>query len=342
VDNNEDASLALFIEAYLLPTICPTSLPRLAGKPTPTPQPSPKKHAPIASSDNIMNIAARSHFFLLLLHSLSPVDGLVAPIHCKCHLLSKSTYLRSSSEDSVDADRLLAKAKAIRESLPPDATNNKATPKITSSIKSEFALPTEKFIPGCTYRLNVDIGREEGTWMDPRWGASGRRIEFTLDISFPLPSNLGGEGEVSLASQDVAAGLLKSVTTKSNSVSSVYAVNYAPFARLKGGFDKMTIHNGGYCIETSSSSRSSTLRFCFTADGTGNASYGDVSIPEGNLYFALPYFGMQRSVSPKDGKYMALSTKEGTVTVKQMGWHTGWRREESRILGVFRAVSLDA
>ena len=37
---------------------------------------------------------------------------------------------------------------------------------------------------------------------------------------------------------------------------------------------------------------------------------------------------------------MAISTKEGTVTVKQIGWHTGWRREESRILGMFRMQQL--
>ena len=124
-------------------------------------------------------------------------------------------------------------------------------------------------------------------------------------------------------------------------MSGIYALNHASFARLKRGFDKMTIRNGGYSIETSSTARSSTLRFCLTVGGTNNASYGDVSIPEGNLYFALPYFGIQRSGSSNDKKSMALSTKEGTVTVKQMGWHTRWRREESRILGVFWAVSLD-
>ena len=35
------------------------------------------------------------------------------------------------------------------------------------------------------------------------------------------------------------------------------------------------------------------------------------------------------------------SSKEGVVTVRQMGWHTGWRRDESRIVGTFRAVPID-
>lgn len=94
----------------------------------------------------------------------------------------------------------------------------------------------------------------------------------------------------------------------------------------------MAIQEGGFCIESTPSASSSTLRFCISVAGTKD---GDVIIPEGLIYFALPYFGIQGSTNT-----MALSTKEGTITVKQMGWNTGWRREESRILGVFRAVPL--
>eukprot|EP00956_Cyclotella_meneghiniana_P008937 scaffold12269_cov41-Cyclotella_meneghiniana.AAC.3 len=69
----------------------------------------------------------------------------------------------------------------------------------------------------------VDIGREPDTWMDPRWGASGHRIEFTLDVSFPIitlssENNRSSSGEnreeevvVTLASRDIATSLLKCV-----------------------------------------------------------------------------------------------------------------------------------
>jgi hypothetical protein len=59
--------------------------------------------------------------------------------------------------------------------------------------------------------------------------------------------------------------------------------------------------------------------------------YGDVSIPKGYLYFSLPCFV---------GSIKQLSKKEGLVSVRQSGWHTGWRREESRICGVFNAKSI--
>jgi hypothetical protein len=69
-------------------------------------------------------------------------------------------------------------------------------------------------------------------------------------------------------------------------------------------------------------------------DGTKadqNYVYGDVSIPKGYLYFSIPCFG---------GRIDQLSTKEGPVTVRETGWHTGWRRKESRIVGVFKAKSI--
>jgi len=74
---------------------------------------------------------------------------------------------------------------------------------------------------------------------------------------------------------------------------------------------------------------------------------GDVSITEGYLFFALLFFGFEKKGENDDdddddsAPRMALSTNEGTITVKQMGWHTGWYKEESRMLGVFRAVLLE-
>mmetsp|Transcript_30481 Transcript_30481/g.35151 ORF Transcript_30481/g.35151 Transcript_30481/m.35151 type:complete len:89 (+) Transcript_30481:87-353(+) len=34
------------------------------------------------------------------------------------------------------------------------------------------------------HRLYVDIGRDDGTWMNPKRRASGRKIEFTINVSF--------------------------------------------------------------------------------------------------------------------------------------------------------------
>jgi hypothetical protein len=62
-----------------------------------------------------------------------------------------------------------------------------------------------------------------------------------------------------------------------------------------------------------------------------NSSPSDIFIPMGCLYFSIPCFGGASQIS----------SKEGIVTIRQTGWHTGWRREESRIVGTFRAVPID-
>ena len=37
---------------------------------------------------------------------------------------------------------------------------------------------------GSTRRINLDFGRETGTWMPPRWAINAGRTEFTLDLTF--------------------------------------------------------------------------------------------------------------------------------------------------------------
>jgi hypothetical protein len=170
------------------------------------------------------------------------------------------------------------------------------------------------------YRLYVDVGREDGTWMDPRWGASGKRIPFALDVKL----------QTELADPTVAALMLND--NKIGTTSKVYTLQTAQFARLNGGFDRMRCYGGAYLIDVANGRY--TLRMMIQVEGTKadqNYMYGDVSIPKGGLYFSLPCFG---------GRISQLSKKEGPVTVRQSGWHTGWRRKESRILGVFNAKPL--
>lgn len=298
----------------------------------------------------------------LLQWNAQPTTAFQAPIPTSCKLVQQrqlvggrgsAVVLGATSDDDgnaalAEAEQLLAKAKAIRDSLPESSSKSDSSSTIPGQEKivSQFSLPSPESSEN-GYRLYLDIGREPGTWMDARWGGSGQRIECTIDVSFPRPVE-GEDTNELLASVEITSGLLKTIT-KGKSSSQIYKLQSAPCARLRGGFSKMYIDEGGYCIESNSSSNSlsssSTLRFCLSVDGAADK---DVTIPEGNLYFALPYFGLRTDRSGDDDdddstttSKMALSTKEGTITVKQMGWNTGWWREESRILGVFRAVELE-
>jgi len=206
----------------------------------------------------------------------------------------------------------------LRESLPKEDTTQKTA--LPKPQNRPWNLPTsDEDVDGEDFRLYVDIGREDGTWMDPRWGASGRRIEFTLDVRFATDT-LANETVTSRMVQDNFGG--KSSPT--------YIVQSAENARLRNGFDRMKCHGGAYRIDVVKNG--ATARFYMAVDGIGgDSTYGDISVPKGCLYFSLPVFG----------NISQLSTKEGIVSVRQIGWHTGWRREESRIVGTFRAVPIE-
>lgn len=239
----------------------------------------------------------------------------------------------SNSEDNTalneEVKRLRDRAKALRDSLPdaPSTTRTSDAPTPDGAAQDAVAVPSQD------YRLYLDIGREPGTWMDPRWGASGKRIECTIDVSFRQG------GDTDLAGPNIIDNMVDD--NKFGATSTVRVVDcYPATARLRGGFDSMPVTGGGYRIDAKPQSgksyTSSTLRFYIevggTATGETSSTYGDICIPQGRLYFSLPSFGTGVG---------QLSTKEGIVTVREVGWHTGWRRVESRIVGVFRAKKME-
>ena len=250
-----------------------------------------------------------------------------------------SEILRAEAESlKAKADKLRSEIEENASSLP---TKNSSTGKennnadvgtstaVAAATTPPITLPWDIVSTGPKgegdreFRLYCDIGKEEGTWMDPRWGASGKRIEFSLDVG--LLTNR-------LAAPEMSKKMIQDNTVGKSS--QVFALDTAKFARLRDGFDRMECKGGAYRIDTGRSGRS-TIRIVIEVEGTVKADqayvYGDVSIPAGCLYFSLPAFGSGIN---------NLSIKEGMVSVRQVGWHTGWRREESRILGVFKAKPL--
>ena len=260
---------------------------------------------------------------------------------------SRSTPTKTDASTSNDSPPVTTKSSS---SSPWDIVRSFSNSSSSSSSRSS------SIIKGEEYRLYVDIGREDGTWMDPRWGASGKRIEFTIDVrllpdrSFLVVSGGRNSDNVddlkdsnndkeSTTDPELILEKFENAMVKDNTMgqsSVVYPVETARHARLRNGFDRMECLGGGWRVDQSPRDKGRyTLRLVLEVEGTTKADqqymYGDVSVPPGYLYFSLPCFG---------GNISQLSSKEGPVTVRQVGWHTGWRRQESRIVGVFRAKPL--
>ncbi len=235
---------------------------------------------------------------------------------------SKEAILRE------EARELLEKAETLRKQLPERDIESLTTTDEVEQRTSKWNVPllgTDSSNGSARYRLYVDIGREDGTWMDPRWGASQRRIEFTIDVQFQRDTNVTKQQQQRMIPDNFGG-----------TSSPTYNLRIAPYARLRSGFDDMKCHadNGAYRIDTQKDNR--TIRFYITTDGKNHSSYGDIYVPTGELYFSLPCFGNNDPNAVKN-----LSRKDGVVSIRQLGWHTGWRRMESRIVGTFRATPMD-
>ena len=238
------------------------------------------------------------------------------PLTSRGHGSAQAAAVHDSSENEIQpAQELLERARKLREEIGErQAETRPVATKPVAGKASPWSL-CEESSNATAYRLYVDIGREEGTWMDPRWGASGQRMELSLDVAFTTQKVNRTVAEMMV--QDNMGG----------SASPVYHLETAPYARLRGGFDRMKCESGAYRVDTPKPGQR-TLRLFFQTQGK---AYGDVSLPEdSNLYISLPVLADT-----------SLSRKEGIVSVRQFGWHTGWYREESRIVGVVRAVPLE-
>jgi hypothetical protein len=279
-------------------------------------------------------------------------DNVDARIDEAGRLLQQASALRKQAEEASERlsqkqpGRKRAGASRLTDSLAEIGGRSGASRTTATTNVSPFVLPPPPAVQGTDeaaavsydYRLHVDIGREPGSWMEPRWGASGRRIEFTLDVRFTdkVAEDGGGDGATRIR-QHASSSLVKGGTTlgwlgsKQGSECTCFALETAPYARMRSGFDRMRCLGGVYRIERDSNKPKSdgAVRFCILVDGT--TDYGDVTIPPGYLYFSIPAFSSNLSL---------ISRKPGPVTVRQAGWNTGWRREESRIVGVFVATPL--
>lgn len=167
-----------------------------------------------------------------------------------------------------EAEVLLAKARQLRLEIG-EMDEKRQVPDVvvsTASASGPVAYPwlAETDEEGEGYRLYIDIGREDGTWMEPRWGASGRRIRFTLDVKFLTKH----------ASEEMAAKMVKdNYMGKSSKVCEVATANEA---RLRDGFDRMSCHGG--CYRVDSAGGKETIRFFVEVDGTTpDQGYGYVT-----------------------------------------------------------------
>eukprot|EP00521_Asterionellopsis_glacialis_P015082 CAMPEP_0195293468 /NCGR_PEP_ID=MMETSP0707-20130614/12508_1 /TAXON_ID=33640 /ORGANISM="Asterionellopsis glacialis, Strain CCMP134" /LENGTH=308 /DNA_ID=CAMNT_0040354187 /DNA_START=66 /DNA_END=990 /DNA_ORIENTATION=+ len=187
-----------------------------------------------------------------------------------CDDFNRRRVLMRLAEDELkeEAQRLLERAQELRASIPESKEKVASSESTTEIIKdSPWSVSGQDDVPGVGYRFYIDIGREEGTWMDPRWGASGKRIEFTLDVKFLT-------GEASIADDTVRDTMVKD--NFGGKSSPVCILQSAEMARLRGGFERMKCYGGGYRID---SGKTQTARFFINVEGTPESGSSSEMFP---------------------------------------------------------------
>ncbi|CAN0227833.1 unnamed protein product [Ectocarpus sp. 4 AP-2014] len=206
--------------------------------------------------------------------------------------LARCTTRLSNDESGEALEQAAAKLRKEVADLEKElAKGKKQDENVPPETALDLEMPSSPFsLAPSRWLVMMDIGREKGTWMPQSWGRSGRRVEVDLLVQF-LP---GGDMKA-----DVDSPFVDMTVTPGKW--SVGAAQGKPRRRPTHSLGSLT---------------SDTCRFWVETDGFGR---GDVTIPAGRIYFAVPAWGGKLS-------------RKGLVTVRQRRWLV---REESRILGVF-------
>ena len=136
--------------------------------------------------------------------------------------------------------------------------------------------PVRMSLAGSTYRINLDFGRETGTWMPPRWAINAGRTEFTLDLAFE------DSGVATVASP---ARPLRGLALATGA--------------------KLPVERASWRVD--SDKGGSTLRCLLEHDGL---AVSDCVLEAGELYLSIPFFP-PATVSKKEGLLSIIAYRFG-------------------------------
>ena len=135
---------------------------------------------------------------------------------------------------------------------------------------------TARALSGSTYRINLDFGRETGTWMPPRWAINAGRTEYTLDLTFE---------DAGVATVASPARPLRGLALATNA--------------------KFPVERASWRVD--SDKGGSTLRCLLTH---GGLSVSDCELEAGELYLSIPFFP-PATVSRKEGLLSIIAYRFG-------------------------------
>ena len=170
-------------------------------------------------------------------------------------------------------------------------------------------------LDGLECRINVDVGREQGTWMDKDWAASGGRLVLPVNVVFTNDRvDLGIPGEEGLGGR-----YCRKLEVLEDTVTIVGPSGQVQVPVSDGGWATLPILNKKL--------EQGERKLRFFLDFPIGAQRNDVTIPSGRVFFSSSCFPKTADLSQvKLGTLSAVKTpsgasicSEGGVTIKGRG-----------------------
>eukprot|EP00538_Stauroneis_constricta_P004679 CAMPEP_0119555448 /NCGR_PEP_ID=MMETSP1352-20130426/7656_1 /TAXON_ID=265584 /ORGANISM="Stauroneis constricta, Strain CCMP1120" /LENGTH=452 /DNA_ID=CAMNT_0007602209 /DNA_START=118 /DNA_END=1476 /DNA_ORIENTATION=+ len=138
------------------------------------------------------------------------------------------------------------------------------------------------------WRLSLDVGREEGTWMPKTWGASGERLRMSVEMEF--------SDQPLMEWEDFLNGSKDSKTLKvvNNCLSTAPSMNEGSLT--------VGVKDGGWRVACGEGPcGTDLLRFYFDVEDEARHIGSDVYCPEGRIFFTCGYFPLKHDVDDGPG-----------------------------------------
>jgi hypothetical protein len=163
-------------------------------------------------------------------------------------------------------------------------------PKVLTATKTRGRKKDEALLDETSWKLSLDIGREQGTWMPKDWGVSGNRLK--LDFEFEFTDKQLYEREDFLGS----LGDAKIVSVKDSKM--------VLSPSLTEGTRDIPVKDGGWRVSKGKGPMGSDLlRFYVEISEEVSRKNGDVYCPAGRIYCSCGFFNMDRPTNGEKARY---------------------------------------
>jgi len=236
-----------------------------------------------AMREEIENMRAEASARIEVLTTQIPSDFIKSETHAMEDAVhtGRELTINPSLSDASQLD-VLADSLSISHTLEEANTKHVDTSSHHQSVSEVTTRASDYDLLDCTHwKINLNIGREPGTWMPKTWGISGERLLLNLEVCFDPKQNYEHEDSMGNVDRFKLCRVIDSKATLGPSV--------------KEGSKDFRVKDGGWGIAKGGGpAGTDLLKFFVEIEEKVLHLGGDVYCPAGRVYATCGYFPMHK------------------------------------------------